>query len=79
MLEPNSLLVLKDEMYTKYLHGISERSEDVLSDKICNFQHLGVRRRQGTNLQRSTRISLTIRHVLKTHKIKIGLGTHAQK
>ena len=79
MLEPKSLLVLKDHMYTKYLHGISERSEDVISEKICNLHQLDIHQIQGTVLQRSTRVSLTIRNVLKTHKIKLNIGLGAHK
>ena len=29
----NSLLVLQDDLYESYLHGIEERSKDVLSEK----------------------------------------------
>ncbi len=61
-------------MYTKYLHGIAERTEDTVSDLICNLGHLGTPVSVGGRLERTTRLSLTIRHVPKTLKIKLKLG-----
>ena len=69
--EPRSLLVLKDDMYQKYLHGIEELQEDVLSDKICNLKDPSV---IGQTFPRSTRVSLTIRHVPNTKKMKFKFG-----
>ena len=69
--QPRSLLVLKDEMYAKYLHGIEETDQDVISDKICNLHDPSV---IGQAFPRSTRISLTIRHVPKTTKMKFKFG-----
>ena len=66
-----SLLVLKDEMYTKYLHGIEEITEDEITEDICNLTSCDI---VGTKLPRTTRISLTIRHVPKTSKMKLRLG-----
>ena len=63
--------MLKDEMYTKYLHGIEEVTEDEISEKICNLTNCDI---VGTKLPRTTRISLTIRHVPKTSKMKLRLG-----
>ena len=63
--------MLKDEMYTKYLHGIEEITEDEISEKICNLTNCDT---VGTKLPRTTRISLTIRHVPKTSKMKLRLG-----
>ena len=74
LLEPNSLLVLKDDMYEKYLHGIDQRTEDAVSEKICNLSHLGTPVIHGNVLKRTTRVSLTIRHVPKTLKVKLKLG-----
>ena len=74
LLEPNSLLVLKDDMYQKYLHGIDQRAEDVVSDKICNLSHLGTPVSGGDVLKRTTRVSLTIRHVPKVLRVKLKLG-----
>ena len=58
-------------MYTKYLHGIEEIHEDVISDKICNLTDCDS---VSKTLPRTTRISLTIRHVPKTSKMKLKLG-----
>ena len=66
------MLRARDEMYTKYLHGIKEGSEDKITDNICNLtvtacDNIGSK-------PRSTRLSLTIRHVPKTSKMKLRLG-----
>ena len=58
-------------MYHKLLHGIEEIHEDVISDKICNLTNCD---QVGNVLPRSTRISLTIRHVPKTTKMKFKIG-----
>ena len=71
LVKPRSLLVLKHDMYHKYLHGIEEVHEDVLSDKICNLTNCDD---IGSTISRSKRISLTIRHVPKTSKMKLRLG-----
>ena len=71
LVEPRSLLVLKDDMYQKYLHGIEEREEDMISDKICNLHDPSV---IGQTFPRTTRVSLTIRHVPNTSKLKFKFG-----
>ena len=75
-MEPQSLLILKNDMYTKYLHGIAERTEDVTTDRICNLSHLDTPIKVGDALKRTTRVSLTIRHVPKTLKVKLKLGKY---
>ncbi len=75
LLEPNSLLILQDNMYTKYLHGIAlAREEDTITKEIANHRHLGTPVAMGDVLRRGTRVSLTIRHVPKTLKLKLRLG-----
>ena len=74
LLEPNSLLLLRDDMYKTYLHGIAEREKDVVTDKICNLSHLGSSVSVGGELTRTTRVSLTIRYVPKTLKLKFKFG-----
>ncbi|KAF9974872.1 Alpha-ketoglutarate-dependent dioxygenase alkB 6 [Actinomortierella ambigua] len=62
LVQPRSLLVLKDEVYTGYMHGIREITEDDLTEShIVNMdqQPSGL----PTRLKRSTRISLTLRKV----------------
>uniref|UniRef100_UPI00398E7387 alpha-ketoglutarate-dependent dioxygenase alkB homolog 6 n=1 Tax=Pristiophorus japonicus TaxID=55135 RepID=UPI00398E7387 len=72
LLEPRSLLVLQDDMYVKYLHGIRPVVEDIVTEKITNLKSCSTR--LGAVLTRSTRISLTIRHVPKVLKTTILLG-----
>ena len=71
LVKPRSLLVLQDEMYHQLLHGIEEIHEDKIDDKICNLDNSAV---IGSIIPRKTRISLTIRHVPKTSKMKLKLG-----
>ncbi|XP_002740837.1 putative RNA/DNA demethylase ALKBH6 [Saccoglossus kowalevskii] len=73
LLEPRSLLISKDEMYTKYLHGIADRTHDTLTGKVLNVDACP-QRAIGDVLERKLRISLTIRHVPKVLKIKLNLG-----
>lgn len=72
LLEPRSLILVKESMYENYLHGIAEQKEDKITDIVANLNHcLGVK--LGDVLQRTTRVSLTIRHVPKVLKSKIFL------
>ncbi|XP_059839526.1 alpha-ketoglutarate-dependent dioxygenase alkB homolog 6-like [Hypanus sabinus] len=66
LVEPRSLLVLKDSMYLKYLHGIRPVSEDVITDKVANLTFCNSK--LGAVLTRTTRVSQTIRHVPKVLK-----------
>lgn len=75
LIEPGSLLILKDDMYNKYLHSISEVTEDLITNNIANIDRcIGFRNRLGDIVKRDRRISLTIRHVPKTSRMKIRLG-----
>ncbi len=58
-------------MYQQYLHGIAETKEDTVTDKICNGQYLSNPVHHGDTLTRTTRVSLTIRNVPKTIKLKL--------
>ncbi|XP_017475169.1 PREDICTED: alpha-ketoglutarate-dependent dioxygenase alkB homolog 6 [Rhagoletis zephyria] len=71
LLEPRSLLILKDSLYSGYMHAISEVKQDVLCDRICNYENCETVHKMGDILQRGTRISLTIRHVPRTTKMKL--------
>lgn len=71
LLEPRSLLILKDSLYHEYLHSISEIEQDVLCDRIYNYENCGTSCKMGDCLKRGTRISLTIRSVPKTTKMKL--------
>lgn len=74
LIERRSLLILKDDMYHKYLHAISEIDEDVISENVANLQHCSYSYKLGDKIKRETRVSLTIRHVPKTSKMKLKLG-----
>lgn len=74
LIERRSLLILKDDMYHKYLHAISEIDEDVISENVANLQHCSHSYKLGDKIKRETRVSLTIRHVPKTSKMKLKLG-----
>ncbi|XP_055638812.1 alpha-ketoglutarate-dependent dioxygenase alkB homolog 6 [Toxorhynchites rutilus septentrionalis] len=73
LVQPRSLLVLKDDLYHKYLHSIAEFTEDTIDESIANLTSEDVNVRLGDIMERGTRISLTIRHVPKTSKVKIKL------
>ena len=67
------MLVLQKDMYTHYLHGIAEREDDVIEDNnIINLPYCQSRYGGGERLVRGTRVSLTIRHVPKTIRMRIG-------
>ena len=65
-----SLVVLKDECYSSLLHGIQEVKEDQMDSSIVNLTE---EEKVQSVMARDTRISLTIRHVPKTSKLKIRL------
>ncbi|KAL1919799.1 uncharacterized protein VTP21DRAFT_1730 [Calcarisporiella thermophila] len=72
--EPRSLLVLKEDMYKEYLHGIEELMVDNLSTPpatILNPERLppGVDERR--ELRRTSRVSLTYRKVTRVAKTKL--------
>lgn len=73
LLEPRSLFLLTEDLYHNYLHGIAERTYDVVTDKVANLDACNDAT-LGDILQRNTRISLTIRNVPKILKFKINLG-----
>lgn len=70
LIEPRSLLILKDDLYHKYMHSISEIETDDPADPLIKFPIVSA----AEPLQRSTRYSLTIRNVPKTTKLKLKFG-----
>ena len=76
LLEPRSLVVLEEDMYNRYLHGIQMQSQDVVCERIKNLPYCGRKMQIGDVLQRQTRVSLTIRHVLNVSKVKLKLGRY---
>ncbi|KAJ8045292.1 Alpha-ketoglutarate-dependent dioxygenase alkB-like 6 [Holothuria leucospilota] len=73
LLKPRSLLILKDSVYTSYLHGIAECVEDTVDDNVANLS--STENKVGEVLTRGVRISLTIRFVPKTLKMKFMFGS----
>lgn len=72
-LEPRSLVVLKDDMYKTYLHGIKEISQDLIeSGLIVNYDRIQKSNIINNVAKRETRISLTIRNVPKVLKANIN-------
>ncbi|XP_016084610.1 alpha-ketoglutarate-dependent dioxygenase alkB homolog 6 isoform X2 [Sinocyclocheilus grahami] len=67
-----SLLILQDDMYKLYLHGIQGVCEDILSEHVVNLSSTGAQ--VGDMLPRSTRVSLTIRNVPKVIRANLLLG-----
>lgn len=74
LLERRSLVLVCGDMYTQYLHGIAEQTQDTISNKIRNLDSLSNPVSLGETLQRETRVSLTIRHVPRTVKAKLLFG-----
>ncbi|XP_031549110.1 alpha-ketoglutarate-dependent dioxygenase alkB homolog 6-like [Actinia tenebrosa] len=72
LLEPRSLLILTGDLYKNYLHGIEEKKYDSIDNRIKNLELCQAK--LGQTIERSTRISLTIRHVPKTLKLKLKIG-----
>lgn len=75
LVERRSLLMIRDDAYHKYLHSIEERMEDVILPGISNIEMCEMMNEKNRVLPRETRISLTIRHVPKTSKLKLKFGT----
>ncbi|KAF2884905.1 hypothetical protein ILUMI_21276 [Ignelater luminosus] len=71
LLEPRSLVILQDDMYTKYLHSIREVTEDRITDCYANLKECSSKYSIGEVLKRKTRVSLTIRNVPKVCKVKL--------
>ncbi len=63
------MIIVSDEMYTDQLHGISERQHDDITTSIPNISMCKVKSDQ--TITRTTRVSLTIRHVPKILKLKL--------
>ena len=74
LLEPRSLLILQEDLYNNYLHSIEEREKDVISSSIKNLDLCSEKFTERQVINRTTRLSLTIRHVPKTSKLKLKFG-----
>ncbi|XP_055384677.1 alpha-ketoglutarate-dependent dioxygenase alkB homolog 6 [Condylostylus longicornis] len=74
LIEPRSLLILKDNLYTDYMHSIDEVSDDFINESIVNLENCELSYKYGDRLCRKKRLSLTIRHVPKTSKLKLNFS-----
>ncbi|XP_018574432.1 alpha-ketoglutarate-dependent dioxygenase alkB homolog 6 [Anoplophora glabripennis] len=72
LLERCSLVIIKNDMYSKYLHSISEVATDVISSTYANLCNCGIKYFINDALKRETRVSVTIRNVPKILKIKLS-------
>jgi alkylated DNA repair protein alkB homolog 6 len=75
--EPRSLLITTGDIYSNYLHGIADITDDVglCPDTLANWPLLGASNEVlgGIN-KRATRLSLTYRDVLKVIKLGSKFG-----
>lgn len=65
-------MLLTDDLYNRYLHGIAERSSDIIDENVRNVDQLSYPAH--STIRRTTRVSLTIRHVPKLLKVKLKLA-----
>lgn len=70
-LEQRSLVILRNDLYKKFMHFIDERECDILNKDCVNLSQCGGSYSIGTELKRDTRISLTIRNVPKVAKVNL--------
>lgn len=74
-LEPRSLVILKDDMYNVYMHGIKEIEKDQINPNvIANYDKIEKNNNtsESFTLNRDTRVSITIRVVPKTIKLNVN-------
>lgn len=75
LLEPRSLLIIKDDLYHEYLHSIDEVSHDTINTDVRNIDRcIQYKDYIGHTIARKRRLSLTIRHVPKASKTFLRLG-----
>uniref|UniRef100_A0A0N4ZT02 Fe2OG dioxygenase domain-containing protein n=1 Tax=Parastrongyloides trichosuri TaxID=131310 RepID=A0A0N4ZT02_PARTI len=68
-LEPRSLIMLSNDIYSNHCHSIAEREEDIITNKVFNLDK--IEGKVDDVIKRGTRISLTYRHVDKISKLNI--------
>lgn len=75
LLEPRSLIIVMNDLYTNFMHSIAEVSQDNIGTDLVNIDRCEhFTNFIGCTIERDRRISLTIRHVPKTSKINLRLG-----
>ncbi|MCJ1357277.1 MAG: hypothetical protein MMC33_007273 [Icmadophila ericetorum] len=80
--EPRSLLITTGSLYKDYLHGITETDvdADLNSDDICNWDQLGsIESFESGTKKRESRVSLTIRDVIKVKSLGKGLASFGKR
>lgn len=80
--EPRSLLITTGHMYTNFLHGIADISEDVDlgPNTVSNWELLrSPEDFQNGHNERKTRVSLTYRDVLKVSNLGGQLGIFGKR
>ena len=68
------MLVISEELYTEYLHGIREQAADQELQEVVNCEMISAKEdfKMG-RFDRQRRISLTFRDVIKVKKLGLGL------
>jgi len=64
VLEPRSLLIFSQDAFWHHRHGISAVASDEITDAVCNLHTCEGRYQVGDVIDRSRRVSLTMRHLL---------------
>jgi len=64
LLEPRSLLVFGRDAFWKHRHGISQVARDEVTSEVCNLHMLDRPYKVGDRVDRTRRVSLTMRHLL---------------
>lgn len=59
-------------MYSEYMHGIEEITNDIIDDCITNINVCGLYDKKGSSILRKKRVSLTIRNVPKVSKLNLN-------
>lgn len=59
-------------MYSEYMHGIEEITNDIIDDCITNINVCGLHDKKGSSILRKKRVSLTIRNVPKVSKLNLN-------
>lgn len=71
-MERRSLLILQENMYDNYMHGIEEITNDIIDDNITNINVCNSHIKRASSLLRTKRVSLTIRNVPKISKFNLN-------
>lgn len=64
--------MLQKHMYSEYMHGIEEITNDIIEDCITNIKVCGSHIKKGSSILRKKRVSLTIRNVPKVSKLNLN-------